>query len=287
MTDHVVLCPNPHRDPELKATLTARKLLEQAGKTVLISPVFGSDEEICTPAHVETVPLSQSLRGASLLVSLGGDGTILHTARAAIGTEVPILGVNLGHKGFLAELESNELYRLLDAAEGRYTLMRRMMLDVELHRKGRLAFSDCALNDAVVRGVVSTLRLQAFGDGIRITGFSGDGIIVSTPTGSTAYSMAAGGPLVEPSADNIILTPICAHNLAARSFILAPDRQITIRTGKLAEKRALLSVDGDNLAELLDGDEILVRRSKNVTLLAHVSGKSFYETAYEKLAEGR
>jgi NAD+ kinase len=231
--------------------------------------------------------MQEALPGAMLLVSLGGDGTLLHTARMTLGAGVPILGVNLGNKGFLTELEADELPRLTEAVEGRFTPMPRMMLDVELLRQGSAVFSDCALNDAVIRGIVSTLRLSAYGDGIQITGFSGDGIIISTPTGSTAYSMAAGGPLVEPSASNIVLTPICAHNLAARSFVLAPERQLSVRVGNLADKKAILTVDGDTSAELEDGDVLHVRRSRFETLLAHLSGKSFYEIAYEKLAERR
>jgi NAD+ kinase len=285
MTEHVVLCPNPHRDPGLDATLRARSILESAGKTVLISPVFGTNEKVLMPEGIEIVPPEQAVPGAVLLVSLGGDGTFLRAARSAIGTGVPILGVNLGHKGFLTELKPDDLDRLIEAANGHYTPVRRMMLDVELVRGGRVIFSDSALNDAVIRGVVSTLRLMAFGDGIQITAFSGDGIIVATPTGSTAYSMAAGGPLVEPTASNIILTPICAHNLAARSFVLAPERQLCVRSCNLTGKRAGLSVDGNDPVDLQDGDELRVRRSVFETLLAHVSDKSFYDIAYEKLGD--
>ncbi len=286
-TGHVVLCPNPGRDPGYRSTLLAADIIKSAGKKSLISPVFDTGEESCPPNCVSTVPMQEALPGAMLLVSLGGDGTLLHTARLALGAGVPILGVNLGHKGFLTELEAEDLPRLVEAVAGRFTLMTRMMLDVELVRQGRAVFSDCALNDAVIRGIVSTLRLSAYGDGIQITGFSGDGIILSTPTGSTAYSMAAGGPLVEPSASNIILTPICAHNLAARSFVLAPERHLSVLVGNLTEKKAILTVDGDTMTDLEDGDVLRVRRSRFETLLAHLSGKSFYEIAYEKLSERR
>ena len=284
MSDHVVLCPNPHRDPVLAATLRARELLMDAGETVLISPVFGTDGIIGLPDDVPTVPLESAIPGTKLLISLGGDGTILHTARAAFGSDVPILGVNLGHKGFLAELEVNELEQLVDAARGQFRPERRMMIEVELLRDDQIIYADHGLNDAVVRSVVSTLRLVAFSNGERIAGFSGDGLIVSTPTGSTAYSMAAGGPIAEPTARNIILTPICAHDLTARSFVLHPSREITIRTMSPTEKAAVLSVDGDNTIALADGDVVRVRCSPYETLLAHVSQKSFYDIAYEKLS---
>ncbi len=108
---------------------------------------------------------------------------------------------------------------------------------------------------------------------------------MSTPTGSTAYSMAAGGPIVEPDAENILVTPICAHRLAARSFVLAPWRQVTVRPVELGERKALLSVDGGQLTRLRDGDEILVRRSEHVLVMANLPGSTFYDIVYEKLSD--
>lgn len=269
---YIALCPNPHRDKDLAVTKRAKELLEKEGHEVAIAPLF-TDE-----------PVGELIRGASLLVSFGGDGTILHTARAATGTYIPIIGVNLGSKGFLAELETDELDKLLAVAGGKYLAERRMMLDVELVRDGRVIYSDTALNDASINGVVTTIRISAFGDGRNIITFAGDGIIAATPTGSTAYSMSAGGPLVEPSAQNIILTPVCAHYLAARAFVLAPDRQVIIKSGDLTGKRAILSVDGACSIELETGDILKARRSRHDTLIARAGSKSFYETAFEKLS---
>lgn len=285
MGDHVVLCPNPYRDAGLACTLKSKEILEAAGFEVLVSPVFSVGMTADISGMVDTTPLEKAMVGARLLVSFGGDGTILHTARAAMEIETPILGVNLGNKGFMAELEAEELERLVDAAMGRFMSDRRMMLDVELVRDGQVVYADCALNDAVVNGIVNTIHISAYGDGRTITSFSGDGIVVATPTGSTAYSMSAGGPLVEPSAKNIILTPICAHFLAARAFVLAPERRLEIRTGDLVGKSAMLSVDGASNIELATGDAIHIRKSKHDTLLAHVGHKSFYDIAYEKLGE--
>lgn len=285
MEKHVVLCPNAYRDLGLQRTLEAKEILESAGLPVVVSPVFNADRQVSMPEHIRTMPLEAALEKACLLVSLGGDGTILHTARAVMDREIPILGVNLGHKGFLAELEPHEMGRLADAALGRYKPDRRMMLDVTLYRGGKPVYTDSALNDAVVSGIINTIHVSAFGDGSIITSFAGDGIVVATPTGSTAYSMSAGGPLVEPSAENIILTPICAHFLAARAFVLAPDRKVEIRPGDLVGKRAVLSVDGGEGIELQTGDRLEVRKSGFDTLLAHVGHKSFYDMAYEKLGE--
>ena len=285
MTGHVVLCPNPYRDIELQHTSEAMRMLEADGIRTVVCPVFNRAKDKNIPQEIKTAPLEENLEGASLVISFGGDGTILHAARAAMPLEVPIIGVNLGSKGFMAELEPEELPKILEAARGNFQPDRRMMLSVTLSRRGEIVHRDHALNDAVVTGIIQVIYITAFGDGRKITEFSGDGIIVATPTGSTAYSMAAGGPLVEPSALNMILTPICAHVLAARSFVLAPEREVTLQVEKLTGKRAVLSVDGGDAVDIMDGDIVTVKRSKYTTLLAHVAGKSFYDIAYEKLGE--
>ena len=287
MSSHIVLCPNPKRDRDLALTLRARDLLTRAGLSVCISPLFRDLGGYVPPAGAELCDLAEAAPGARLVVTFGGDGTILHAARAVVKAGIPILGVNLGNKGFLAALEPEELPKLVEAATGGFTVERRMMADVELVRDGEAVFTDCALNDAVVEGFVSIIRVQAFGDGHKITEFSGNGIVLATPTGSTAYSMAAGGPLVEPTAENLILTPICAHMLAARSFVLAPDRQVTVRAPALEGKRAILTVDGSVPVELREGDELRVKKSADVTLLANLWRRDFYRATYEKLGGER
>lgn len=285
MTGHVLLCPNPHRDHYLEMTRCAKALLEAEGHTVRITPLLSAGKEDTFPGDLPLEPLEETLPGAGLLITLGGDGTMLQAARAALGSGVPMLGVNLGHKGFMTELESGEIERLKEAAAGHFILQKRMMLDVQLVRDGLTILAGHALNDAVVNGIVNTVRMAAYGDGIKITEFSGDGIIIASPTGATAYSMAAGGPLVEPDAENILITPICAHRLAARSFVLAPGRQVCVCPVELGEKKALLSLDGGDQTMLRDGDEIHICRSRHVTNMALLSGKSFYDTAYAKLSD--
>ncbi len=276
----VVLCPNVQRDANLACTLRVREMLTKAGCEVIISPVYGA------APGVEIQDLETALEGASLIVTLGGDGTILHLAPRVMAHTVPLVGVNLGHKGFLTELDEGSIDRLLDAAAGEYEIVPRMMLDVEIYRDGERIFSDTALNEALISGIVQNVRLTALGDGERILTFSGDGIIVSSPTGSTAYSMSAGGPLVEPGADNIILTPICAHMLAARSFVLTPERVVTVCPQELEpDKRCILSADGRGMTDLQNGDEVVVKKSAHKLYLAHLGTKSFYETAFEKLGE--
>jgi len=282
MNGHIVLCPNAHRDSGLASTRHAAEILRAHGHEVMISPFLSDGLENTWPADLPTTPLEDALKGARLAVTLGGDGTILQASRYLAGSGVPVLGVNMGNKGFLAELERGELDRLLEVADSDFAVLPRMMLDLKLIRGGKTVYTARALNEAVVRALVSVVRLEALGDGREITEFSGDGIIVSTPTGSTAYSMAAGGPIVEPEAECIILTPICTFRLAARSFVLTDDREVRIRTIDQGEKEVMLSIDGEPV-EFLDGDELIVKRSEQTLLMARVSDRSFYDIVFEKL----
>ena len=280
---YILLCPNAHRDHGLESTLAIAAALREHGHDVRIAPFLSDGLENTWSPDIPTVTLPMALPGARLVVSLGGDGTILQLSRYLAGSGVLILGVNLGNKGFLAELEQTETDCILEVADGHYTVQTRMMLDLKLFRKGELVYEGSALNEAVVRASVSVVKLEAFSDGREITAFSGDGMIASTPTGSTAYSMAAGGPIVEPDAEAIILSPICAHAMASRSFVLGPGRKITVKAEKLHVRKAYLSVDGNWAVDLENGDVMVVRRSSHYTLMADLGLKSFYDIAYEKL----
>ena len=230
------------------------------------------------------LPLEEAIEGAALVIALGGDGTILHVADAVRGLELPIIGVNLGGKGFLAGLEETETQELLSVADGHYSVSRRMMLDVELLRSGETTFRQCVLNDVVVHGAnVDCIGILARCDGVPVTHFNGDGIIISTPTGSTAYSMSAGGPLVEPDSENIILTPICPHTMVGKSFVLRPGRTITVEPERIHDRPAILVADGGDGVPLNGGDHVRIHKSDCTVLLADVGTRSFYETAFQKL----
>ena len=283
MKRKVVLCPNPYKDKDLEVTLEARELLMQAGMEVAVSPEDLGDEGVVLPDCIEYCELENALDGAVLVVSLGGDGTIMHTARRMVGHRVPLIGVNLGSVGFLSELERGDIGRLVTAAQGHFTPSPRMMLRVELVRKGEVVFSSYALNDATVHGIMQIIHVVACADGRRILEYNGDGIVVCSPTGSSAYSLSAGGPLVEPAVENLILTPICPHALLARSCVLAPDRVVTVEISRL-RGRAMLSVDGVDV-NMEEGDMVRVRKSGYQTMLAHVGSKSFYDIVFEKLGD--
>ena len=285
----IVLCPNPYRDRGLRAAQFARRVLERSGGETAVCLPFDLDEgsHLELPADLPLGRLTQELDGADVLVCFGGDGTILHSAREATPRNVPVLGVNLGSIGFMAELEHNELSLLSRLASGRFGIERRMMLDVTVRREGRPVFTESALNDAVVtKGAVArVLDLEVTGDRVTISSFSGDGVVVATPTGSTAYSMAAGGPIVEPTAENIIIAPICAHSLHAKPFVLGAGRAVGVRLAPGSKKTAYLSVDGGRAFRVGPGDWVECRRSRRTTQMVKLTGRSFYERINQKLGK--
>ena len=280
----IAVCPNPFRDTELALTKQAVRLLEENGFTTAVCPVFVDNDSEVIPSGISACRIQDIAQDCSLAVVIGGDGTLLAVARQLRAYSLPVLGVNLGTKGFMAALEPDDLPQIVNAARGEGELSRRMMLDVALIRNGKVIYTDCALNDAVIHGYGDCVNITAWCNGERMTGFSGDGVILSTPTGSTGYSMSAGGPIVEPDAENIILSPICAHVMGARTFVLGPTRQITIKTEKLHGRRAYLSVDGNSVFDLANGDTVTVKRSEHYTQMINLGIKSFYEIAYEKLS---
>lgn len=280
----VILCPNPYRDSELKVCRQSRDMLESLGMQASVCLPFqreGYGEELGLPMR----PLQQEIRQADLLIAFGGDGTILHLARTVALHSVPVLGVNLGSLGFMSELEVNELDRLRDLAQGRFTVESRMMLDVSVLREGRQVYNNIALNDAVVSkgSIARVVRLDIFTEEGRLTKVGGDGIIVSTPTGSTGYSMAAGGPIVEPTAKNLLLTPICPHSTRSSSYVLSPEHIITVEAADANRKFVYLSVDGGKAFSLKNGDQVRVSTSKYTTRLVRLSKKSFCEILDKKM----
>ena len=279
----IAICPNPFRDTDLKLTHQCCALLEGAGFTSVVCPVFADEETEALPKDLAYTKLEELPEDCTLAVVIGGDGTILSVLRRLLGREMPLLGINLGTKGFMANVEPEEIAQILKAARGEYRLSRRMMLETELWRDGSLILRDHALNDVVLHGYGDCIATTTWCDGQRVSHLSGDGIILSTPTGSTGYSMSAGGPIVEPEAENIIISPICPHVLGARSFVLDPQRTVQVTAERLHGRRAYLAVDGNSVADLQGGDQVLVRRSPHVTLMADLGLKSFYEIAYEKL----
>ena len=272
----IILTPNPYRDKSFKFVLTAQNYLAASGAEIKICLPFDVDKGFDLPRGVSFSSLERELPGADMLVCFGGDGTILHASKAATRVGVPVLGVNIGTMGFIAELESSELPMLRQIAAGEYQIERRKMLDVAVSRDGNILQRETCLNDVVItKGAVArVVRLSVYCDQIQAMEFGGDGVIVATPTGSTAYSLSAGGPIVEPDAGVMLITPICAHDVQSRPIVASDRRVVTVRLERSGKRNAFLSVDGGRALRLGAGDVVQISRSAFETQLVRLKDRS-------------
>lgn len=239
-------------------------------------------DEVIALDYMET---SEAVRLADAAVVLGGDGTMLRIARAAAQNELPLLGINVGHVGFMTELEPAELGEMRGLLDGKYSIDSRMMLHVAVERHGRVVYKNDALNDIVIaKGTAfRVVRVGISADGEEVTRFNGDGVIAATPTGSTAYGLSAGGPVIEPSAENLAVIPICAHALAAKSFVFAPERTLAITARCEGGSEVFISADGGQGFAVRPDDRVLITRSALRTRLIRLKGNSFYRILQQKL----
>lgn len=283
----IVLSSNPYRDKGLRAAQEAQKLLNRAGaETVLCLPFTPKKgDRLDFPRSIKLGRLEEELPRADILVCFGGDGTILHAAQDAALHDVPVMGVNMGSVGFMAELERSELALLEKLAQGDYRVEERMMLQVRLLRGDKVLVEELALNDAVISkgSIARVAELEVWAGGVLVTSLTGDGLIVASPTGSTAYSMSAGGPIVEPTSEGIIITPVCAHQLAARSMVLAADRVVTVQLPKGSRKHLNLAVDGGKAIRLTGSERIEICRAGKTTKLIRLTQRNFYQIVNQKL----
>lgn len=283
----IILCPNPSRDRGMNTTKRVDKTLREMGfRTVVCSPF--KDQKDGAFADMDVRPLHPELRSADMLITFGGDGTILHLAKLVALNKIPVLGINMGGLGFIAELEAGELDKLRRLKEWNFETEHRMMLDVSVVRDGRQIYTNLGLNDAVIReGPIShVIHLKISSDGRHLADIAGDGVIVATPTGSTAYSLSAGGPVVEPVAQTMVVCPICTHNMRFSSYVLSPEHTLTIQLERNGRKPVYLFVDESRAFPLRADDQVLVRRSKYTTKLVRLTEKSFCEIFAKKMLPG-
>lgn len=280
----VILTPNPYRDRNFQTVRCAAEVLRCSGIEVKLCLPFEIDRTYDLPRDLRFSRLDRELHDADAIICFGGDGTILHMAKTATRHGIPILGVNIGTMGFMAELESTELQLLSRLANDDYSIDERMMLDVTVHRSRDIIFHDICLNDVVItKGAVARIvHLAVCCDGVQAMEYGGDGVIVATPTGSTAYSLSAGGPIVEPEANSILVTPICAHDIASRGFVASDKRVITVGLAPNARRNAFLSVDGGKALRMNPGDLATVRKSNLATQLIRLKERSFYDVVNMK-----
>ncbi|MCD8212248.1 MAG: NAD(+)/NADH kinase [Oscillospiraceae bacterium] len=283
----IALCPNPYKDRGLRAAQSAQKILQSNGvETVLCLPFeLGGKGKNVLPDGLDYKKVEQALPGSDMLICFGGDGTILQTARYANEYDLPILGINLGSVGFLAELEHSEMSLLSKLATGNYRIEERMMLDVSVVRRNHRIFHDTALNDAALLknalGHVMGIKLKC--DDLEMENFKGDGVVVSTPTGSTGYTISAGGPIVEPEAENIIVTPICPQTAIAKPMVLSGKRTVSLQAEKGSQRAAYLSVDGRKNFRFTNGDTAVFKKSDCVTRLVRLSDRTYFDILNQKI----
>lgn len=282
------MTPNPYRDKNFATVRRAMDILRASGLDVRLCLPFEVDKSYELPRDLRFSRLDRELPNADMVICFGGDGTILHMAKAATRHNLPILGVNIGTMGFMAELESTELDQLSRLSKGDYTLDKRMMLDVSVLQGDKVLFHDLCLNDAVVtKGAIArVVHLSVKCDGVQAMEFGGDGVIVATPTGSTAYSLSAGGPIVEPEANSILVTPICAHDVGSRCMVASEKRVITVELTRNARRNAYLSVDGGRALRLNLGDKTVIRKADLTTKLVRLQERSFYDLVNMKFRQG-
>lgn len=284
----VILTPNPYRDKNFQTVRDAQHILQNSGVEVKICLPFDVEKTFDLPRDLHFSRLDRELTSANAVICFGGDGTILHMAKAATRHGLPVLGVNIGTMGFMAELEASELSLLSNLSKDEYKIDSRMMLDVTVHRGRDIIYHDICLNDAAItKGAVARIvHLGVKCDGIVAMECGGDGIIIATPTGSTAYNLSAGGPIVEPEAHNILITPVCPHDMGSRCMVASEKRVITVELIKNMHRSAYLSVDGGKAQRLNIGDIATIRKSNFTTKLIRLKDSSFFDVVNTKFKNG-
>ena len=285
--DKFYIITNEMKDPSLETTKFVQEYLQNQGKTCFVREK--QDESL--PHSYKYTDAALVPEDVDCVLVLGGDGTLLQASRDLVDRELPMLGVNLGTLGYLAEINKSGIRPALDRLiEDKYNIGRRMMIKgVAIHKNKRI-MSDIALNDIVI-GRYGRLRVIDFNIYVNqefLNSYSADGVIISTPTGSTGYSLSAGGPIVSPEASLIMITPIAPHTLNTRSIVLPDDVEITIEVGaghSTPQEGAEASFDGDSTVRLECGDQIVVTKSERYARMVKINQVSFLEVLRKKMSE--
>lgn len=272
---------NSDKDENLKLSYEIADYLTSQGKHCIIRRKDQERKE----SHSQF--LAEEVEG---ILVLGGDGTLLRAARELADQRTPFLGINLGHLGYLAEIEQQNVLPALDKLiADEYTVEERMMLNGRVHADGALVGQDVALNDIVINrhGNLRVVNYDIYVNDQYLNSFTADGMIVSTPTGSTGYSLSAGGPIVSPTASLLLLTPICPHTLNSRSIIFSGEDRIRIQIGegrRTGKDEACVTFDGDSCFTVKTGDYVEIQKSTEVTRILKINQVSFLEVLRNKLS---
>ncbi|MGN0569087.1 MAG: NAD(+)/NADH kinase [Candidatus Fimenecus sp.] len=241
-------------------------------------------------SHITEDRFSKDIYNLSdLIIAIGGDGSFIHAAKQAAVLKKPVLCINAGNLAFLAGLEGNELYLLEKLISGEYTTDKRMMLKVELNDGAGKRLLGYCLNDvAVARGEeIKLIDLDVFCDSRKINNYRADGVVISTPTGSTAYSWSAGGPVIDPNLQCIMLTPICTHSPLNRSLVFNDKSVITVKSTVNSEQRLSVSTDGEKSMEISEKCEIIISKSEYYAEFIRIKSDEFFDILNSKLTQRR
>lgn len=273
---------NRDKDEGLKVTSLLVKSIKDNGA----EPVMADDLAKDIGEEIRNFCEEDVIKKSDIMICLGGDGTFLKCGRKIFSRRIPILGINLGNLGFLTEVDKNEIDPAIKRlVNGDYDIEERMMLETTIIRDGKEIMHDIVLNDVVIsRGWMSKiLHLKTYLNNQFVDLYPGDGLIISTPTGSTAYSLSAGGPIVEPDMKLIIVTPICPHLLYSRSFITTGERVLKLLVVETNCHGAMVTVDGQNGYELMGGDSIITKKSSQYLKVIRLSDRNFFDVLRSKI----
>ncbi len=278
----VVLYPNFGKPNALSAAIEVSRLLDKLEIEVMTDTANKNEFE--SEGFIKYGDINQITAQCDAVIAIGGDGTILKASRCASEYDKPLLGINTGRLGFMASMEKDELKNIYKLKTSDYKIENRMMLDVSQIRENSVIAKYTALNDIVIARPYSKITdFEISTDGIVVSSIRSDGVVFSTPTGSTAYALSAGGPIVEPLMNSIQMTPVCPHSLSSRTMLFAPDRKIEIRHRSNEKAGVYYIVDGRPEIKMENSDVLIVERSLKRLRLIDIKGHSFFDAVNKKL----
>lgn len=268
-----------------KVTVDVHKELTALGVQILMPKELETEFSFLT--NTQFLPSEECVKSCDIIIAIGGDGTLIHSAFYAAKHDKQILGINAGNLGFLAGLEKTELDLLKNLIKGEYKIDKRMMLCANHYNGDKLIDTYYCLNDLVItRGISMRMcDIQVSYNSENISEFVADGVILATPTGSTAYSISAGGPIVEPTIESILMTPICAHSLFLRPIIFEPTSKIELRVKSKHSDLPLISYDGQKAIEFAQNDRVEVTRASRYLKIIRLKSDNFTDVLFHKLIE--
>lgn len=285
--DTFYIITNQVKDPELEKTNLIKNYLEEKGKICYVQDSGEQKEE----QQYKYTDASRIPKDVECVLVLGGDGTLLQASRDLVETNLPLLGINMGTLGYLAEIEHQNIQAALDKLiAGEFTIEERMMISGSVFQNNKKRMEDLALNDIVIgrRGRLRVVDFNIYVDDVFLCAYRADGIIISTPTGSTGYSLSAGGPIVSPDASLVLLTAIAPHTLNSRTIVLPDNVTVKVELGSrnmLDQEGAEVTFDGDTSMKLNVGNRIEVTGSKKITRLIKINNTSFVEILRRKMKQ--